>query len=163
MKNNYVSGDWNAVCNKCNTEKPLSAFYLHSNGKPRKQCKECHYARGSAWKGCNRESVNTAARECSPEQREARRARSQQWRKENLSYDAFRARTYRARKLQAVPVWANLDEIKTIYEKCPKGFHVDHVIPLKGKTVCGLHVEHNLQYLPALDNIRKRNKYEEFV
>lgn len=58
------------------------------------------------------------------------------------------------------PIWANLDRIKDIYNNCPEGYEVDHIIPLRGKTVSGLHVESNLQYLPKHVNRLKRNKYE---
>ena len=64
----------------------------------------------------------------------------------------------RADKLNATPKWANLEKIKQIYKNCPKGYHVDHFIPLKGVNVCGFHVENNLRYLNAKQNISKGNK-----
>ena len=56
---------------------------------------------------------------------------------------------------QATPCWANKAEIRKFYSGCPVGFHVDHIIPLHGKTVSGLHVLENLQYLPAQTNLSK--------
>lgn len=60
---------------------------------------------------------------------------------------------------RATPPWADTKAIARFYANRPDGFHVDHVIPLRGRTVCGLHVETNLQYLPARENLRKRNKF----
>ena len=56
-------GDWNAICACCNTEKPLSAFYLHSNGKPRKRCKGCHKNKSKEWAIQNKDKRNGKARE----------------------------------------------------------------------------------------------------
>ena len=61
-------------------------------------------------------------------------------------------------KLKATPKFANLNKIKEIYKNCPKGYHVDHIVPLNSKLVCGLHVEWNLQYLTPSDNCSKSNK-----
>ncbi len=77
-----------------------------------------------------------------------------------LTTQANRQATYRAAKLQRTPAWANLDKIRQIYDNCPEGHHVDHIIPLNGINICGLHVEYNLQYLPAKENCSKGNKFE---
>ena len=65
----------------------------------------------------------------------------------------------RAVKLKATPTFANLEKIKSIYKNCPAGYVVDHIVPLQGKTVCGLHVEWNLQYLTPSENLFKLNKF----
>lgn len=69
---------------------------------------------------------------------------------------------------QFVARWANKDAIAAIYAQCRERtklsgipHQVDHVIPLRGKTVCGLHVESNLQIIPADTNLRKRNRLDQ--
>lgn len=49
--------------------------------------------------------------------------------------------------------------LKEIYMSRPEGYEVDHIIPIHGSIVCGLHVPWNLQYLPKSDNRRKRNNF----
>jgi len=61
--------------------------------------------------------------------------------------------------IKATPKWANIEKIKFIYMNCPKGMHVDHIIPINNRLVCGLHVETNLQYLTAFENLSKGNKF----
>lgn len=63
-------------------------------------------------------------------------------------------------KEQSIPSWADTQAITDFYKNCPEGYHVDHIIPLKGKYVCGLHVLYNLQYLPAAENLTKSNYHE---
>lgn len=83
------------------------------------------------------------------------------WRRENRGWYNAKAAKRRAQKLSATPAWLTDEQklkIRAVYESCPKGFHVDHIIPLQGRSVCGLHVPWNLQHLPAVENIRKGNR-----
>lgn len=75
-------------------------------------------------------------------------------------YNYTNAKRY-ASKLKATPTWGQ-EGIKDFYRNCPKGYHVDHIIPLRGEKICGLHVLNNLQYLPAKENMSKGNKYDEW-
>jgi hypothetical protein len=85
--------------------------------------------------------------------------RHRRWRESHLPYLRNRSAKDRADRLHRTPPWADLEAIKEFYMNCPSGHHVDHIIPLNGKTVSGLHVLENLQYLPAAENIRKKNKF----
>jgi hypothetical protein len=74
----------------------------------------------------------------------------------------------RASKLKATPKWLTIEELRQIEElyeisqafKLYTGqdYHVDHIIPLQGENVCGLHVPWNLQVLEASENLSKSNK-----
>ncbi len=80
------------------------------------------------------------------------------YRLKNPSLPRFHCIKRKASKLRATPKFANLEKIKEIYKNCPKGYHVDHIVPLQSKVVCGLHVEWNLQYLTPSENSSKSNK-----
>lgn len=91
------------------------------------------------------------------------------WRKANpykvnkLSQDA------KARKLQAIPSWeTDFDKfvIEEIYDMSRLKtrmtgveHHVDHIVPLKSKVVCGLHTPINLRVVTAKVNLTKSNKF----
>jgi len=64
----------------------------------------------------------------------------------------------RAAKLRAIVAWSDLTAITKFYADCPQDMTVDHIIPLQGKEVCGLHVLENLQYLTLSENSRKNNR-----
>jgi 5-methylcytosine-specific restriction endonuclease McrA len=76
-----------------------------------------------------------------------------------LEHGRNRARRERER----TPPWLNPGELAAVYERCPEGMHVDHIVPLDGVTVegypvTGLHLPWNLQYLPARVNLTKHTK-----
>jgi 5-methylcytosine-specific restriction endonuclease McrA len=63
-----------------------------------------------------------------------------------------------AAKLQRTPQWVDLAAVRAIYEACPDGMEVDHILPLRGDHVSGLHVAENLQYLTQPENRAKGNR-----
>lgn len=93
--------------------------------------------------------------------REKLKAYNKQWAKANAGKVTAYARAYQLAKKRAMPTWLTkdqLEQIEHVYVNRPDGYHVDHIIPLNGKLVSGLHVPWNLQYLRAAENIRKSNK-----
>ena len=88
-----------------------------------------------------------------------------QWRKANPEKCVLLSSEYLKRKTLSIPLWYEADKIKQLYLKRDElselwgiQLHVDHIIPLCGKNVCGLHCWDNLQLLEASINLRKYNK-----
>jgi hypothetical protein len=84
------------------------------------------------------------------------------WKDRNKEKVRFYAKTHQHRKTNRMPKWISKEQIKDmelVYRQCPKGYEVDHIIPLFGKNVSGLHVPENLQYLPKSENGHKTNKF----
>ena len=86
------------------------------------------------------------------------REASRKWVKNNRGYCNANLAKYRADKIQQTPPWADLKAIRLFYKNCPKGYHVDHIEPLRGVGVRGLHILINLQYLTAEENMKKGNR-----
>ena len=87
--------------------------------------------------------------------------RARLWKSKNLDKHANNERRRRERIKIATPKWLSekqILQIKLFYKKRPVGMTVDHIIPIRGKNVSGLHVPWNLQYLTIQDNIKKFNK-----
>ncbi len=94
------------------------------------------------------------------------RQRIQEYRQRNSGLYAFHAACRRKIVKRQTPTWANVVAIREYYELAArmtrdtgKKYHVDHIVPLKGKNVCGLHCEWNLQVIPASENIQKSNSF----
>lgn len=79
---------------------------------------------------------------------------------ENLAKSNALTKKYRARKHQRMPMWADESKIREFYLNCPDGHEVDHVVPLFGELVSGLHVHTNLQYLTVEKNRSKSNRFD---
>ena len=118
------------------------------------------------WNKSNRERIsnhNRKYRELNPEKvREVVR----RWRRENPGKKGALNTKYRANKLNRTPPWADLNTIAEVYELAQAmtkitgiTYSVDHIIPMQGKLVSGLHVESNLQVMPLIENISKNNKF----
>jgi hypothetical protein len=89
------------------------------------------------------------------------------WRKKNIPHRNAYSATRQAEKIKATPAWANRFFIGEAYDLADRrkemtgiDWHVDHIVPLRSKVVCGLHVETNLRVIPALHNMQKHNKFE---
>lgn len=96
------------------------------------------------------------------------KAKDTKWRKANPEKRAAKQMRRQANKFNATPPWLTKEHLEQILEfyilakelqwLSEEPLEVDHIIPLQGKNVCGLHVPWNLQILPKSMNIKKGNK-----
>ena len=135
-------------CTGCNEELPLSQFHMRTRKRKDNSLYKVHYHN---CKSCRR--VDNRKHENTPEGKIRKK----------------RNRVLRVgRNRQATPKWLNPEQkqqIVDIYEHMRdcravtgEDYHVDHIVPLGGENICGLHVPWNLQVLPAYVNISKSNK-----
>jgi 5-methylcytosine-specific restriction endonuclease McrA len=70
-------------------------------------------------------------------------------------------------RVLATPKWVNVEELLAVYaesrrrRRAGENVEVDHIVPIRGKLVSGLHVPWNLQIIPKAVNDEKRNKLNE--
>lgn len=103
-----------------------------------------------------------------PEYRAHIKRRNAEWHKNNGAKAAARMARRRANKSTATPAWLTqsmLKQIRAFYTEARRmttvtgePHNVDHIVPIKGKTVCGLHVPWNLRVTTRLENYRKNNR-----
>jgi hypothetical protein len=162
---------WNAAYRKANAETIATkiAAYYRANA-------ETIAAKNVAYRKANAETI-AAYHRAHDKKRAAKKAAYYRANAETIAaYAAAYSRAnphiinakkakYRAAKLNATPAWADLEAIKKVYDDCAfitqatgVKHHVDHIVPLQGETVCGLHTEANLQIITASENCSKNNK-----
>lgn len=138
-------------------------------------------ARASAWSAANKERVLARSKAYTKENFAKVSARKKVHRRENADAIADYDKKYRqlnkpkilrigakrrAAKAGATVAWANMEIIEGFYVEAQRltketgvAYHVDHIVPLVSKLVCGLHCEANLQVITAFENISKLNRY----
>lgn len=123
-------------------------------------------AKGKEWREANREKAAALTKVWANANREKCNSKVRAWRKRNMVHDAARACERRAIRKQATPTWRNpffLEEAHDLAKRrsVATGFYwqVDHIVPLTSDLVCGLHVENNIQVIPARDNQAKGNRH----
>lgn len=170
-------------CRVCGRDKDSNEFYRAKANKDglENKCKSCkaqytkdYYLKNrekkllqiSQWKESNREYYLDYFKGRYSSNKDNHNFVMREHYKENKSLYRAKDAKYRASKLKATPLWADLEQIKRIYVACAKvsertgvEHHVDHIIPLQGDNVCGLHVERNLAIIPAKMNLEKSNSF----
>ena len=157
-------------CTKCEEAKPLAEFRLEKRNKSGVAaiCKKCCYAGNAARNAAARNAASKAWRSKNKER--AKEIAKKSYEKNRAGY-IYRARCRKIALKERTPKWLtefDLFVIECIYDRAKElgeyfgvPFHVDHIIPLQGKTVSGFHCPANLQILPASVNLSKSNKFVE--
>lgn len=178
-----ISPPTSKVCKGCGTEKALGQFYPNKSmfSGCENTCIACKVERAVDWKNKNPERAREHVRKCNKAHPQRARAASKKykkvhpekvrvtsaiWSKAHPAQNNARNSRHRAEKLKATPAWANAFFIAEAYDLAQRRtkatgitWHVDHIVPLRSKLVCGLHVENNLQLLPAAENSSKGNRH----
>lgn len=128
-----------------------------------------HLAKKTAYRTANPEQHREYGKryyKAHPEHREKRLAWTRRWYKNNVERMRIKSRLRGVAVRTAQPVWANEVAMEVFYAEAVRlsrhtgiKFDVDHIVPIKGANVCGLHWEGNLQILSAFANRQKKNRF----
>jgi hypothetical protein len=172
------------TCARCKASKPTQAFTprpsrkrgYHSFCKPcvaaatkvsAAQDREAYLARRKASYAARAARERPKAIDRYHANRDAHMASTAAWKRENPDKIRVYNRERKARKARATPLWADKTAMRVLYEEAVKlsvetgiEHHVDHVVPLRSKLVCGLHVETNMRVITKALNVSKRNRLD---
>ncbi len=171
------------VCRLCSEYKCAEHFLVRDKAKGtlRTECKSCQ----AAIRAGNKERITAYNKAYHASNREAMSKRNKAYHEQNRSellpvmrvrniarYHADSEYQYRvlvecaakrAPSKKFIPSWSDVASIEAIYSyaaalrKAGLSAEVDHIVPIKSKLVCGLHVHENLQILTKSENCRKKN------
>ncbi len=168
-------GKIRAICKKCvsayNSKRYrinkkyinfITAKYQKDN---RKRCTEL----AANWRINNPDKVKVSKKRWVKENPSKVAQISERYRSSNSGKINARNAKYQLAKIQRTPKWLTLEDCRRMERKYEMAslmsdflgvdLHVDHIIPLQGELVSGLHVPENLQILLASDNLGKSNKF----
>lgn len=148
--------------------------------KYKQNCREWYYSNKEYALKCraeyiknNREKISIAAKLYRENNIDKIKARTKKYRQENSDKVNARISRRRYNQMHRTPKWLAQNDFNLIAEFYTKArdlsistgikHHVDHIVPLQGKEVSGLHVPWNLQILTAEENIKKSNTFKEAI
>jgi hypothetical protein len=175
------------ICTKCGQYKPESEFrkdLRHKNGL-QSHCKNCQNEQGKIWRNNNKErkramghayykknqeKIKNRALLQIRKNPEGNRRKVSEWKKKNPGKVAAQIAKREAAEINRTPKWLcqnDFELMETYYDlahyltECTDiKWNVDHIIPLQGKNISGLHVPENLRVIPAQENYIKNNRYD---
>jgi hypothetical protein len=156
--------EYDKVYREVNKEK-ISKYHKEYREKNREHL----LAYKKQWNEINQDKIKINSKKRYAEKNETIKAYSLEYKKTYPEKANANKAMRKAAKSLRTPKWLtsiDFERIKNEYKLASlltkltgESWHVDHIVPLQGKTVSGLHVPYNLQVLRASENCSKQNYY----